>query len=594
MRKFRQKLTHAYFRIINQYQGFKLIISSCLLISILGFTFLAIYFQTKLHFVDVFSFIWIQYAFWYWVSNWWLLIFFLLFYLSIFYLNGLQGWYSKLFPILKPSPRDQALKLKLRLISKLIIYSLFIITIIGVPILHLSIPRWLRIFAIILPIIISIIPYWLKFISNTDIKYFRRKGQFQYQNYLAFNTASMSLASFEVNEELTRYKDIIGIHPRSAGAIEFMENGDVSSYWRGFKAFFQELGQILGVDETHFTLHETTTKAIIKAIKVVKEECSSPVILSDDLEYKSVALHLDDLKKEGNAVQLLNFRDRIFEKSLSTLQIKEEILEEYQSIIDNKKTPIVILSHVFSETGTVLPITDIARAIRKHSPKAFLIIDGAQAVGNISVNKEIFNLVDFYATSGHKWLMGNTSMGILISNINRMRDHNIKPQKVIDASFPYSHFEYENKLDDRGESTNLDCLISLNTMLQEFYGEQLSEISKHNKILAKLFESLVSSLGIKIITNPIDSGIVLIKLPEYVNTLSFREKLERYKIVTEVIGDKYLRLAFHYFMSSSEVYQLVNVFQEIIGDPTSFSSQSTGEEILKRLDQLETLVIKTK
>jgi L-cysteine/cystine lyase len=71
-------------------------------------------------------------------------------------------------------------------------------------------------------------------------------------------------------------------------------------------------------------------------------------------------------------------------------------------------TRLVSLSHVTWATGARLPVREIAELA--HSRGALVAIDGAQAVGAISVSVEELG-ADFYAVPGQKWLLGPEGIG---------------------------------------------------------------------------------------------------------------------------------------------------------------------------------------
>jgi len=77
------------------------------------------------------------------------------------------------------------------------------------------------------------------------------------------------------------------------------------------------------------------------------------------------------------------------------------------------KTRVVSVSHVTCTLGAVLPIRQIVQLCREKSIVS--VVDGAQAVGMIPVDLHDLGC-DFYATSGHKWLMGPKGTGMLYVN----------------------------------------------------------------------------------------------------------------------------------------------------------------------------------
>lgn len=74
------------------------------------------------------------------------------------------------------------------------------------------------------------------------------------------------------------------------------------------------------------------------------------------------------------------------------------------------RTRLVALSHVDWTTGEELPLADIASTARDGG--ALTLVDGAQSVGNITVDIPATG-TDMYAFTGHKWLLGPEGMGAL-------------------------------------------------------------------------------------------------------------------------------------------------------------------------------------
>jgi L-cysteine/cystine lyase len=71
-------------------------------------------------------------------------------------------------------------------------------------------------------------------------------------------------------------------------------------------------------------------------------------------------------------------------------------------------TRLVVLSHVFWNTGQVLPLEKIVEVCRNNH--SLLLIDAAQSVGALPLNLAELG-VDFYAFTGHKWLCGPEGVG---------------------------------------------------------------------------------------------------------------------------------------------------------------------------------------
>lgn len=87
----------------------------------------------------------------------------------------------------------------------------------------------------------------------------------------------------------------------------------------------------------------------------------------------------------------------------------EEIVREFERLI-SRQTRLVAISQVCFNVGLHLPVRRIADIAHAHD--ALVLVDGAQAAGQMPVNVRQLG-ADFYAISGHKWLLGPTGVGAL-------------------------------------------------------------------------------------------------------------------------------------------------------------------------------------
>lgn len=95
----------------------------------------------------------------------------------------------------------------------------------------------------------------------------------------------------------------------------------------------------------------------------------------------------------------------------------------YKNLIRNsgtKDSPIVFLPHVHAYSGIILDINSVADIIKRQNPNAIIIVDGAQAIGNVEI--DISNSIDFYVGCTHKWLCTKNTCGFISINplMNRL------------------------------------------------------------------------------------------------------------------------------------------------------------------------------
>ncbi len=83
-------------------------------------------------------------------------------------------------------------------------------------------------------------------------------------------------------------------------------------------------------------------------------------------------------------------------------------------------TKLVALTHVSNVLGTINPVKEIIKRIKKRNSRTKILIDGAQSVPHMNVNVKDLGC-DFFAFSGHK-MLGPTGVGVLWAKYNLLDD----------------------------------------------------------------------------------------------------------------------------------------------------------------------------
>ena len=105
------------------------------------------------------------------------------------------------------------------------------------------------------------------------------------------------------------------------------------------------------------------------------------------------------------------------------------------------KTRAVVMSHITCTTGTVMPVKLITRLCREKG--VISVIDGAQVVGMIPIDLHDLGC-DFYATSGHKWLLGPKGTGLFYVRKDMLpRWHGVYAGAYADKLFSLDEGKFE-------------------------------------------------------------------------------------------------------------------------------------------------------
>jgi selenocysteine lyase/cysteine desulfurase len=372
----------------------------------------------------------------------------------------------------------------------------------------------------------------------------------------------MGSEAMEVKRELSHYERLREVSPINVRVRDYLRDGSEDFLWQGFHHFYQNLAAFLQVPAVWITTYQNTTKAIRHALQLCVTDFTH--IVATDLEFGSVLETIIDIAPEDR-ITIVKVRDDHLAERLDYREIVDNLAERLNSLASSAASEtrfVVVLSHVTYLTGAVLDLTRFRQKLTIDPSRLVLIIDGAQAAGNIQVGRSFLESCDFYASSGHKWLLGKTTLGILVHEPeNIYRKLNIDLETIRGGTAPFSHIDYDMK-DYTGETVDIEQIVSLNAMLVEFNSMGQERVAQHNRDLAREFSNLVTRIrGVFVVSSPIQSGIVSIRLK---HARVIGDTLERcYDYIGQALDPDILRFSFHYYMNQRDVYCLVDALNDV-------------------------------
>jgi L-cysteine/cystine lyase len=230
-------------------------------------------------------------------------------------------------------------------------------------------------------------------------------------------------------------------------------------------------------------------------------------------------------------------------------------------------TRLVILSHVFWNTGQVLPLDKIAEVCRdNHSA---LLIDAAQSVGMLPLNLTELG-VDFYAFTGHKWLCGPAGAGGLY--VRPEARESLKPTFIgLNGIVVDNQAQPVDWLPDGRRYEVSTLAYPLYAGLREAIAihqqwgtsqERYEQICQNSEYLWRQLAALPDIKCLR--TSPPESGIVSFQLTnnQPQSSLKLVQFLESQKILTRTIASpNCIRVTVHYLTLESEIDLLVETIQ---------------------------------
>lgn len=551
-------------RHLQRYSGFKLI---CLLLSTL-FTISLLWTARRVEILPalpaLLNRIWLEYIFVYWTSHPWLFLILIGTCWTLFVLNVLEGPFNRRIPPIPPLSGMDRGERRVRRINRMLTIWIAFALLLVVPLLHL----WFPIHGGTLGFILSFLGTLLSFVASVApprrVEEHKRLGTYTFRGRPSFNTASMGTEAIEVKAELAKYEEIRGESPISNEVRDYLCNGSDNTNWNGYHDFYAKLATFLDVPVASITTHQNTTNAVNHILGLILENDSR--VLTTDLEYPSI---LEVVKRRANKdrLSMIEIKHEHLSGSLDSRSLVDRLAVEVNRLLrDTKDTNarcVLVLSHVYYLTGAVLDIARLSRGIIGNRERLALVIDGAQAIGNICISRDVLEQCDFYAFSGHKWLLGKTSLGIMIHFPRALSRFGLDLNKVREGTFPFSFVDFDVANNYSSESINIEPMVSLDTMLIEFIEIGQNDVAEHNKYLSQLFARYAPRIGgVTVVSSPVESGIASIRVNDAALVAKALER--RHRIVCQAVADDILRFSFHYFVGQRDVYELVESLNRVL------------------------------
>ncbi len=182
---------------------------------------------------------------------------------------------------------------------------------------------------------------------------------------------------------------------------------------REVEAVRAKIANFINADVEEIAITRNTTEGVNIAANSLSLQKGDEVIITTHEHIGGAAIWLALQQEKGIVVKLVEL----------DLGGKDNLNRIKNSI--TSRTKVIAVSHVTCTTGMVLPIQEIILTCKERG--IYSCIDGAHPLGMMSLDMKKLS-PDFYAASGHKWLLGPKETGILYINKNILNE--VKPSFV--------------------------------------------------------------------------------------------------------------------------------------------------------------------
>lgn len=316
------------------------------------------------------------------------------------------------------------------------------------------------------------------------------------------------------------------------------------SWLKGIDNFCDALAVLFNTQAAQLCPQANLSSALTKVIYSLPPSDQRKTILLSEEDFPSLGFVVQQAQSMGYTCKFIPAEMDLYDMQVWESYINEEVL-------------FVLLTHVQSTNGRLLPIQDILEITR--SKGCFSILDVAQSAGLAPINLQNLE-VDFVIGSCVKWLCGGPGAGFLWVNENMLEQ--CKPIDVgwFSHSDPFEFnihdFRFSNDAKKFwGGTPSVSAFIIAANSIQQITDIGVEVLRKHNLDLTQL---VINSWAENVVS-PHEaesrSGTLIVNFGA--NQQNFIEKLKKEKVQFDR-RNKGVRLSPHIYNTHDEITKVLS------------------------------------
>ena len=320
--------------------------------------------------------------------------------------------------------------------------------------------------------------------------------------------------------------------------------------WAGVTEFKREFGRFVSQPPCPTTLFSTSRSLIRFAAECLFDSASS--ILTTDLAWPPYLELLQNLASQRNAtLHVVRLKRMVFNGSANVDAVVQAFVQAYRA----HECDGLFLSDI-NYLGVRIPVRQIIHGLTPFR-RPFVVVDGAQALGQRPVNIQALNC-DLYLAGTQKWFSAYHPLRLAfvgrpdsLASTHTVRGRLSRSPEFYDPLLEFSDAIERNEFRSFGETVNLTPLMTAAGALRSLRTnrrnlERQWDARRQNARI--VVDSLpLSSLWDGQLHPDLGSGIVLVpfraQLPSHDALASVHRVLNRYRIAATVLPTGDLRLA---------------------------------------------------
>jgi isopenicillin-N epimerase len=347
----------------------------------------------------------------------------------------------------------------------------------------------------------------------------------KHMNYIATNVADWAYKDDNAEKFITGYQHLL-----------FIRN---------------KVARLLNCDAKEIALTDNTTHAMSYVAQGMDLKSGDEIITSNQEHGGGISSWRVREKRDGAVVKIVEIPKPIH----SNEEVIDIIVKSF-----TPKTRVLMLSHIISGSGAILPAKEICAEAKKRG--IFTVLDGAQTTGHINVDLKDIDC-DVYVGCFHKWIGAPAGTGYMY----------VKPEYIKDIWTTVASYRWDNHEDEGFRFTqrgtgNYSMIEGLDAALDFYFKIGPDRAYERIKFLGdRLREGLRRINKVKIYSpedNTMCAGITVYNIDGFTGTKLQDAYWEKAKMRPRASGDVFgVRHCTHIFNSPEEIDKALSIVKQL-------------------------------
>jgi isopenicillin-N epimerase len=246
--------------------------------------------------------------------------------------------------------------------------------------------------------------------SNDPAYWNKIRDQFMLsRDSVFFNPGTVGAMPRMVVERMTQHLNYIGEHVADWAYVDDNKEEFISGY-NNLMSIRTKVANLIHASAPEIAMTDNVTNGMSYIANGLTLQSGDEMLTTNQEHSGGQSGFLLKAKRYGAV-----FKTVVVPKPIKTSQ------EAYDIIVKSftPKTKVLMLSHMISGSGAILPVKELCAEAKKRG--IFTLLDGAQTIGHIAIDVRDLDC-DAYAGCFHKWMGAPAGTGFLYVKQDRMKD----------------------------------------------------------------------------------------------------------------------------------------------------------------------------